>query len=217
MLKMLKKEMKLSASLLSYLFILFGAMFLIPGYPILCGAFFVTLGVFQSFQNAMRENDIIYTVLLPVAKSDVVKGKYLFSCLIELCGLLLMAIATAVRMTALAQAPAYRGNAMMNANGFALGMACVIFGLFNSIFIAGFFKTAYKITAAFIRYVIAAFMVIGIGEALWHIPGLEALNAFGTDHIGLQLLLLAGGILLGSATTCIAYRCACRRFAKIDL
>ncbi len=43
------KELRLSASALSYLFIAFGLMFFVPGYPILCGVFFVTLGIFQSF------------------------------------------------------------------------------------------------------------------------------------------------------------------------
>ena len=56
----LLKEMKLSASILSYLFIAFGLMFFIPGYPILCGVFFVTLGIFQSFQNAREANDLVY-------------------------------------------------------------------------------------------------------------------------------------------------------------
>ena len=63
----LRKEMRLSASILSYLFILFGFMFLIPGYPILCGAFFVSLGLFQSFQSAREANDIVFSVLLPIA------------------------------------------------------------------------------------------------------------------------------------------------------
>ena len=139
----LKKEMTLSASILSYLFIPFGLMFLVPGYPILCGVFFSTLGIFQSFQNAREANDIVFSALLPIAKKDVVKSKYLFSCGIELCSVLLMACATLVRMTVLSDAPVYRNNAMMNANLFALGMALLIFGLFNLIFIGGFFKTAY--------------------------------------------------------------------------
>ena len=33
----LLKEVRLSASPLSFLFILFGVMFFLPGYPILCG------------------------------------------------------------------------------------------------------------------------------------------------------------------------------------
>ena len=46
------KEMKLSAHCLSFIFILFGLMFFVPSYPVLCGAFFVSLGIFQSFQKA---------------------------------------------------------------------------------------------------------------------------------------------------------------------
>lgn len=127
----LRKEMRLSTSVLSYLFILFGLMFFLPGYPVLCGAFFVTLGIFQGFQTAREANDIVFSALLPIAKRDIVKGKYLFVCLIESCAFLLMAVAVCLRMTVLSQSAVYRSNALMNANFFALGMACVIFGLFN--------------------------------------------------------------------------------------
>ena len=75
---MLKKEMRLSASILSYLFIAFAFMTLLPGYPVLCGVFFITLGIFQSFQSAREANDIVFSALLPIAKRDVVKGKFLF-------------------------------------------------------------------------------------------------------------------------------------------
>ena len=90
------KELRLSASALSYLFIAFGLMFFVPGYPILCGVFFVTLGIFQSFQSAREANDILFSALLPFAKRDVVKGKYLFVCFIELCSLLVMGIAVII-------------------------------------------------------------------------------------------------------------------------
>lgn len=213
----LKKELTLSASFLSYLFIFFGIMFLIPGYPILCGVFFVTLGIFQSFQHAREANDIVFSALLPVAKKDVVKGKYLFSCLIELCSVLLMAVATVIRMTALADAVAYRSNAMMNANLFALGMALLIFGLFNLIFIGGFFRTAYRFGKPFVIHIIVTFVVIGIGEACHYVPGFEACNAFGFDHFPLQLALLALGAAAYVILTVLSCRCACRGFERIDL
>jgi len=104
----MRKELRLSASPLTYLFVAFGLMFLLPGYPILCGAFFVTLGIFQSFQTAREANDIVFSALLPIAKRDVVKGKFLFVCFIELCGFLLMAIVTALRMTVMSGAAVYR-------------------------------------------------------------------------------------------------------------
>ncbi len=213
----LRKEMKLSASVLSYLFILFGLMFFLPGYPILCGAFFVALGLFQSFQTAREANDIVFSALLPIAKRDVVKGKYIFVCLIESYAFLLMALAVFLRMTVFSQSVVYRSNALMNANFFALGMACVIFGLFNWIFVGGFFKTAYKFARPFVTFIIAAFLVIAAAEALHHIPGLAALNAFGTDSLALQVTLLFAGIAAYLAITVLSCLRACENFEKIDL
>ena len=213
----LRKEMRLSASLLSYLFILFGLMFLLPGYPILCGAFFVSLGLFQSFQSAREANDILFSALLPIAKRDVVKGKFLFVCLIEFCAMILMTTSVVLRMTVFSEAVVYRSNTLMNANLFALGMACVIFGLFNRIFVGGFFKTAYKFARPFVSFVIAAFLVIFAAEALHHIPGLAWLNAFGNDHIASQLILLVAGILIYLLLTFLSCRRACSDFERIDL
>ena len=211
-----RKEMRLSASILSYLFLAASVMTLFPGYPILCGAFFVTLGIFHSFQNAREANDIVYSALLPIAKSDVVKGKYLFSVMIELIAFILMAILTFVRMTVLSDAQPYRMNALMNANLFSLGMALVIFGLFNTIFIGGFFKTAYTLSP-FVPYIIATFVTIGAAEAVHHIPGLEMFNAFGFDHFILQLSLLLAGIVIYIIMTLVSCKAACASFEKIDL
>ncbi len=213
----LRKERKLSASVLSYLFIPFGLMFLLPGYPILCGAFFVTLGLFQSFQSAREANDIVFSALLPIAKKDVVKGKYFFVCMIEVCALALMLLAVILRMTVFSKSLVYHSNALMNANLFALGMACVIFGLFNWIFVGGFFKTAYKFARPFVIYIIAAFLSIFAAEALHHLPRFDWVNAFGTDALNRQLLLLLGGVFLFLLMTVLSCRRACRDFERIDL
>lgn len=213
----LLKEVKLSASLLSFLFIPFGLMFLLPGYPILCGVFFVTLGIFQSFQNAREANDMVFSALLPISKRDVVKGKYMFTCTIELCSGLLMTLAVALRMTVFSDAAVYRSNALMNGNLFALGMAFVGFGLFNLIFVGGFFKTAYKFGRPFVGYIIAVFLTIGIAEALHYIPGFGFLNAFGMEYFAVQLLLMGLGVMFYLAVTLLSYQKACKRFEKIDL
>lgn len=213
----MRKELRLSASVLSYLFIAFGLMFFLPGYPVLCGAFFVTLGIFQSFQNARETNDILFSALLPIAKRDVVKAKYIFVCFIELCAAAVMALAAVLRMTVFKAAPAYLTNALMNANPFALGMAFLIFGLFNAVFVGGFFKTAYKFARPFVTYIVLCFVTIGIGETLHHIPGLEALNAFGTEHAALQMTMLGCGIVAYLCLTYFSFRRSCRSFEKIDL
>lgn len=214
---LLIKELRLSASPLAYAFIAFGLMFFLPGYPILCGAYFSCLGIFQSFQYAREANDLVFSALLPVSKRDVVRAKLLFSCAIQVGSLLLMALATAVRMSALADAPAYRANALMNANPFALGMALLIFGLFNLVFVAGFFKTSYALGKPFVSFCVVAFLVIGIAETLHHIPGLEALNAFGLSHLPLQLGLLAAGLACYILLTGHALARAAASFETTDL
>ena len=214
---LLKKEMRLSALLLTYLFIGFAFMTMLPGYPILCGAFFITLGIFQSYQSAREANDIVFSALLPVAKRDVVKGKYQFVIMIELFGFAVMTVLTLVRMTVLSDAAVYRQNALMNANPFYLGCALVIFGSFNLLFLGGFFRTAYSLGKPFITYIIVNFLLIGIAEALHHFPGMEALNAFGFDHIGLQLSTLLAGAVLYILLTVMSYNKACENFERIDL
>lgn len=213
----LYKELKLSASIISYLFMLFGLLFFLPGYPVLCGAFFCSLGLYKGFDFAREANDVVFSALLPIAKKDVVKGRYVFVCLIELGTALVMCIPMILRMSVFVDAAAYRNNFMMNANLFALGAAFVIFGLFNLIFVGRFYKTGYKTGWPFIIYMIVAFLTITIFETLHHIPGLERLNAFGTDDMGLQLILLLAGTVLWILITLCSCRKACKDFEKIDL
>lgn len=73
--KLLRKEIKLAASPLSYFFLAFTLMTFIPGYPILVNQFFICLGIFQTFQNGRESNDIIYSVLLPISKKSIVKAR----------------------------------------------------------------------------------------------------------------------------------------------
>ena len=214
---LLRKEMRLSAQVLAYLFIGFAFMTLIPGYPILCGVFFMTLGIFQSFQSAREANDIVFSALLPVPKTDVVKGKFIFTLFIELCGLAIMTILVLVRMTVWSNATVYTQNKLMNANFVFLAFAFFIFGLFNMIFLGGFFKTAYKLGKYFVIHIVVTFFVISIAEALHFIPGLEAVNAFGFDSIGLQVAALVAGIMLFVGLTLISYKKSCKNFEKIDL
>jgi hypothetical protein len=214
---LLKKEMRLSASILSYLFLGFSLMALLPGYPILCGAFFITLGLFQSFQSAREANDIVFSALLPVAKKDVVRGKYLFVCVIEAAALLLMAVCMLVRMTAFTDSQVYRANALMNANPVYLAFVLLIFTAFNVLFVGGFFKTGYKIGIPFLFYSIAAALLVIIAEVLPHLPNLAFLHNPAGERLGFQFGVLAAALVVYAVVTLLACRRAEQRFERIDL
>ena len=212
---LLIKETRLFASILSWLFLAFAFMTLIPGYPILLGSFFVCLGIFQSFQTVRETNDVLYTVLLPVDKGDAVRAKYIFVCFIEILAWLLMAALTALRMTVLADAAAYVGNPLMDANLVYLAYAAVVFALFNALFLGGFFKTGYKLGMPFVFFIIAAMLTVGVAETLHHIPGLEFLN--GNDALGAQGAILAAGLAVYVLVTWASCRASRRRFETLDL
>ena len=214
--RLLKKDLRLALSPLTPLFLLFSFMTLIPRYPILVGAFFVCLGIFYSFQLARESGDILYTVLLPIRKRDVVRGKFAFSLLFELCALVLMAILTALRLTVLRGGP-YEGSPLMAANFVSLSFALLIFLCFNGIFLGGFFKTAYSFGKPFVFFAVAAFVLIGVAEALHHFPGLGFLNAEAGPELLWQLPILAAAIAAFVLGTVLARRRAERRFEALDL
>ena len=215
--KLLYKELHLAASPLSYWFMAAALLTLIPGYPILLGAFFTTLGIFYSYQTMRENNDITYSLLLPVSKADVVKSKFAFTVTIELCSFCLMTLLTFLRMTLLKNAPPYVDNPLMGANLVFLGYVLLIFGLYNAVFVRGFFRTAYYFGKPFIFYGIVSMLVIAAAEVLHHIPGLEALNAFGFAEIGTQLTVFFAGVVCFLLLTCLAVRNSVRSFEKIDL
>ena len=215
--KLLKKELRLAASPLSYWFLAFSLMTMIPGYPILVGGFFVCLGLFQSYQNAREQNDVIYTALLPVAKTDIVRAKLGFTVLIEIAAWCLSAVLTLVRMTALRDAPVFTQNAMMNANLVYLGWLAVLFGLFNLIFARGYFKTVYKLGRPFLTYAAVGFLAVGAAEVLHHLPGLGWLNTTGFDHPAGQVVFLCAGISLFLVMTGYTLFASVRSMERLDL
>ena len=214
--KLFYKEMKLSANPLSYWFITFSAMAMLPRYPILVGAFFICLGMFHTYQQIREYDDITYTVMLPVKKQDVVTAKYLFVLFIECTAFILCTLLTIIRMKVLGNSVPYVTNQLMNANAAYLGYVLIVFAAFNSIFLAGFFRTAYQIGKPFILFCVVGFIIIIIGEALHHIPNLESLNDPASVSVP-QVVILVIGVAVFMLCTWVSYQKAVKDFEAIDL
>ena len=214
--KLFYKELKLTANPLSYWFIAFSAMTMIPRYPILIGSVFICLGIFYTYQQLREYDDITYTVMLPVKKQDVVTAKYLFVLFIELMAFILCTLLMIIRMKALVNVLPYATNPLMNANAAYLGYVMLVFAAFNSIFLAGFFKTTYKIGKPFVIFCIDSFIVIVMGEVLHHIPGLESLNDPSNFSIP-QVAIFAIGVIVFMLCTWLSYQKSIKNFEEIDL
>ena len=211
------KELHLATPLLTYLFLGFTLMTFIPGYPILCGAFFVCFGIFQSYQTGREDRDIVYSVLLPVKKTDVVRAKFASAALLQMAAFLLCALFTGIRMAFLADAPVYTTNVLMGANPVFLAFVLLIFAAFNVVFIGGFFRTAHNFGKPFVAFIAVTFILIALAETLHHLPGLGWMNVLDFTCLGRQSCILLAAVILYAAATATACRLSQRRFERIDL
>ena len=216
MTQLLSKDLKLAASPLSYGFLAFSLMTLLPGYPILVGPMFVCLGIFYSFQNAREVNDSLYSVLLPVDRAEVVRAKYRFVTLLQLIAFGIMLLLTVLRMTVLWNVPVYLNNVMMPANPVFLAWTLLIYAAFHRLFVDGFYRTAYGLARPFLGFIFVAILMMGVGELLFHIAGLEFLGDRRPSSLLIQCGILAVAALIYGLTVRSSCRRSAARFDELD-
>lgn len=214
---LLYKEFCLAIQPITFVFLLFTVMTFIPGYPILCGAFFICMGIFYSYQTIRENNDILYSVLLPVNKTDAVKAKFASAVILQLTAFALFGLFTLVRIMFMADAAVYTKNVLMNANFVFLAFVLVIFTAFNTVFIGGFFKTSYAYGKPFIVFTVVNFIIIAVAETLHHIPPLHWLNVCGAEYILKQIIILLAAVAVYITATVAAMKKSQKRFDNTDI
>jgi hypothetical protein len=199
-----------------FLCLLFGALLLIPSWP-----YFIAFGylLFMVFSNAFfigRTNrDVLFTASLPVRKKDLVRARVYAVALFEL-----LQVITAIPFAVINNAFYTEGNmAGMNTNFAFFGFVLVIYGLFNLVFLPGFYKTAYKIGVPMILGIIVdSVFALAVTAAVLGVPALNAaLNGLGAANLPGQLPVLFAGIALFVLLTLVAYRVSAKRFETVDL
>lgn len=123
---------------------------------------------------------------------------------------------TLIRMTLLKDAAIYLANPMMNANLAYLGYILMVFALFNSVFVNGFFKTAYYTGRPILLYSALSFFLVLISEIIHHIPSLEGINSQSED-IAWQAAILGVGIIICILSSAVSLRSSERKFELLDL
>lgn len=212
---LLNKEARLGTPLLTYCFLAFALLTFCPGYPILLGSFFTCLGIFQAYQLMVTNHDLLFSLLLPVSKKEIVKAKFILAILIQVIAFLLMTIVALVRMNFLSQNIVYQQNQLMAANYLFLAFTLLIFAEFNWYFLRGFFRTGYYLLRPFIYFSIAAMITIVAAETLHHLPGLAFLNS-SRGLMGIQLICLFLSLFIYVLLTFAAYKKAIRSFNNLD-
>ena len=212
---LLKKELKLALHPTALLFLALSSMLMIPNYPYLVAFFYTGLGVFFTCLLGRENDDIGYTLLLPVSKRDVVRARFTVVIALQLLQMLL-----AVPFAVLRQALIPEGNlAGLDANTALFGFAFVLYGGFNLIFFSTYYKDVRRVGTSFILSSVWVFLWIGVVEACTHIlPFMRAcIDTPDPMHLPEKLIILVAGAVLYALLVTVAYRRAATYFEKQDL
>lgn len=128
--ELLNKELKLVLHPTNILFIPLAFMLFIPNYPYLVIMFYTCLGVFFMCQFGRENNDVFFTMMLPVEKHKTVLARIISVSLLEL---LEIAVCVPIAfLRAKIMTPVNAADLDVNITLFAFFF--MIFGVFNIIF-----------------------------------------------------------------------------------
>jgi hypothetical protein len=213
--KLLRKELLLLMHPTAPIFLILSTMLLIPNYPYYVVLFYTGLAVFFTCLNGRENNDVFYSLTLPIAKKDIVKARFAFVILLELAQMTI-----AVPFAIIRQNMPLPGNQVgMDANITLFGLSFVLFGLFNYIFFTIYYKDVNKVGSAFVWSSTAVFVYIVIAEACAHvIPFVkDYLDTKDPEYLSYKLIVLALGITIYAFFTYVVYRKAVKSFEALDL
>ncbi|WP_127586943.1 ABC-2 transporter permease [Paenibacillus koleovorans] len=216
MYNLLIKELRLGVNPFFYAMpFLTGALMLIPAWLyFIVLLYFCFITIPNMFAGYKTQNDLIFTNMLPVTKKEIVKAKITVIVLLELMHIVVAMIYGLISVRLYPNLTYYFFGPSL---GF-WGLCFVMLAIFNLIFIAMYYKTAYKYGAATIVSITAAIVFAGGAEwlGIQNSFVFDLLKGEGLDHLVTQLSILSMGIVIFAIFTIIAYHIAIKRFEKVE-
>ena len=221
---LLKKELCLGNAFQTVIWTIccFG-MYFIPSYPMYVGPFYITLCIMMSFALNQSSHDILYTALLPVKKSDVVKARFLYCGMMEIFTFCCALFGAFIR--SLVNFPANKAGIELTICYFGLQM--IVFAVFNLMFLGNVYKDPLKPGLRFLAAAIGYFVCYAVCEfPVWTYYANaenpvakigELFTSHDSQFIIPQLIILAAGLVIYAVSWCLTFRRAARQFEKYDL
>lgn len=223
---LLYKELRLAMHPICYLFIcLFPFMILIPSYPLGVGFIYILACypiLFLGANKGQQSNDLLYSVLLPIRKKDIVKARIIVVVLMQVAFIILMSalypIARLISTTIIQNASDPKEYVVpgLGLNSFVLLLAIGIIGyaIADLIFFPIYYKKGKSIVMSTLLTIIGFVIYIGIFTiALPYIPGLEIMNNM---HLAIQFAILAGALLISFIFHLLVYKISSKRLENVD-
>lgn len=212
--KLFQKELRLCLHPTAPMGLMLSAMVLIPNYPYLVSFFYTTLAIFFTCLQGRENNDVLFTMTLPVSRGQLVRGRIALAAVMELAQVLLT-----VPMVFLRQKINPAGNAAgMDANLALIGYGLAFFGLFNLVFFSSYYKNVNRVGLSFLAASAVSFLLVGLDVVTsYAVPFIREMDTMSAEAFPRQLWVLIGGGAVFALLTALAVKTAQYGFEKQDL
>ena len=214
MVKLLKKEFMLCMHPTVPIMVLLASLVMVPNYPYSVSFFYLGLSIYFVCLQGRENHDVVYSLLLPVSKRDIVKSRMAFTVIAELSQLLL-AIPFAILSQKInaGNAAGMDPNIIFFANGFFL------FGIFHLVFFVRYYKNVQKIGRGFVQFSVILFLCVAAEVVCTYaVPFVrDCLDTKDPQYLAYKLVILAAAIIFYLIATWISYKKSAEYFEKQDL
>ena len=216
---LLYKEVVLCTNVQVILFAVFALLILIPSWPPAVAFIYPLSGLMTLFPRGLANKDIEYTSLLPVKKTDIVKGKLLYLCLIEIVVIVLATIGGIIRFFLFKEpdTPDELNYFMaVRPTISLLGFAFLSFGIMNALLVGLYYRNPYKrLAGPNLISLIICMIVMVIGSVI--IAFVPALREFNIVGIIVQTSILLVGAISFVVFSFVGYKIGAKAFVNVDL
>ena len=224
---LLYKELKLAMHPMCYLFIvMFPFMILIPSYPLFVGFIYVLVCypvLFLGANKGQQSNDLLYSVLLPIRKRDIVLARMMTVILMQFT---FIAIVSCLYPLALALNNAAR-EASPELTDIGLGLsgyvsvvaiAIVSYALADIIYFPIYYKKGKSIVLSTLLMIFVTSIFLTVFTIIIpYIPGCEGYKTLLCDSgVGIQFAFLGGALVIYALIHFIAYKISAKRLELVD-
>lgn len=211
---LIRKELSLVIPKPSLLFLLAGAMVILPSYPYVVAFFYILISIQITFQFALENKDLEFTAMLPIPRNKIVLARHMSVGILQISQILF--IIPFALLSNFIFNPS--GNAVgLDANFALFGLVFVYYSIFNIILLPYYFKTGNKMWLGFLVGVCAYFLTAFLIEVVIAIvPTLHnLLDGIGSNGRLVRLIVLIVGIVIYFVTLNISYRHSIKNFEKV--
>ena len=214
-LKLLKKEWTLCLHPTTWIMLALSVLILIPNYPYGVSFFYMTLALYFICLTARENNDVTFTLTLPVAKRDLVTGRILLCVVLELLSLLIAGLMVLLHRTLIA-APNAAG---LDANLALLGEGLILYGVFHLLFFPAHYRDVSRIGVPFLVSSAVIFLLIVAEIVLCYALPLfrDILDTPDPQHMTAKLVFFLVSAGFYALAVLFSLRLSQKRFVKMDL